>query len=260
MSAFNTGARTVQPMIRKIGVADLGDALAKGFDDFKAKPSHVMLLVIIYPLVGLFSFKLMSGREVIPLLFPLAAGFALIGPVAAIVLYELSRIREQGLEYSWSDAVGVFRKPSIVAIIMLGAVQLVIYFAWLGAAIAIYRLTFGDAVPTSVAGFTYDVFYTSSGWALILLGCGVGFLFAVLVLTISVVSFPMLVDRNVGARVAIRTSVRAVLTNPTTMAIWGLIVAVALVIGSLPFFIGLAVVMPVLGHATWHLYRKIVEL
>ncbi|MCZ6743791.1 MAG: DUF2189 domain-containing protein, partial [Alphaproteobacteria bacterium] len=114
-------------------------------------------------------------------------------------------------------------------------------------------------VPASIEEFARQIFTTPAGWGLMIVGCGVGFLFAVLVLTISVVSFPMLIDRDVGAMTAIHTSVRSVIANPVTMAMWGLIVAGSLMVGSLPFLFGLAVVMPVLGHATWHLYRKVVE-
>ncbi len=117
----------------------------------------------------------------------------------------------------------------------------------------------GGAVPASPTEFAKQVFTTSAGRDMIIVGSGIGLLFAVAVLTLSVVSFPMLVDRDVGVLTAARTSVRAVLMNPVTMAIWGLIVAGALLLGTLPFFVGLAVVLPVLGHATWHLYRKVVE-
>jgi len=119
-------------------------------------------------------------------------------------------------------------------------------------------LNFGDAPTASVPDFLRQVFMTPAGWTLIVVGNGVGFLFAVAVLAISIVSFPLLLDRDVGVLVAIRTSVRAVRRNPLIIAAWGLIVAALLVAGSLPFFVGLAVVMPVLGHATWHLYRKAV--
>ena len=93
---------------------------------------------------------------------------------------------------------------------------------------------------------------------MIVVGVSVGFLFALLVLVISVVSFPLLLDRDVGLAAAVWTSVRAVILNPGPMAAWGLIVAGGLVIGSIPLFLGLIIVMPVLGHATWHLYRKVV--
>ncbi len=129
----------------------------------------------------------------------------------------------------------------------------------MGAALGIYGLFFGAAVPASIEEFVRQIFTTPAGWGLIIVGCGVGFLFAVMVLAISVVSFPMLIDRHVSAMTAIHTSIRSVIANPVTMATWGSIVAGSLVIGSLPFLFGLAVVMPVLGHATWHLYRKVVE-
>lgn len=248
-----------QPNIRSIDVNDLKDALAKGLEDFKAMPSHVILIVIIYPIVGLFLSRFAFGYEMLPLLFPLIAGFTLIGPLAAIGLYELSRRREQGLEVHWGHALDLRKSPSIPAIVTIGMVQMAIYFAWLAVAQLIYVLIFGNYVPASFGEFVQRVLATPSGWALIIIGSGAGFVFAVLVLAISVVSFPMLIDRNVGAVMAIQVSIRSVVENPVTMAIWGLIVAGALLVGSLPLFVGLAVVMPVLGHATWHLYRKVVE-
>ena len=259
MWTAGAGPQPTQPRIRRIHVADLKDVLARGLDDFKAKPSYVVLLLIIYPLDGFLLFILEFNNDLLPLVFPLIAGFALVGPLAAIGLYELSRIREQGFDIPWWKAAGVFRSPTIGAIVELSIVQLLIYVAWLAAALEIYRRTFGDAMPTSITVFAHDVLATSSGWALMLVGCGISLIFAVVMLTISVVSFPLLIDRDVGAVFAVRTSVRAVLKNPMTMAIWGLIVVALLVIGSLPVLVGLALVMPVLGHATWHLYRKVVE-
>jgi uncharacterized membrane protein len=134
-----------------------------------------------------------------------------------------------------------------------------VFLIWLATALLLYQSLFGYGSPGSVGQFLNDILTTPAGWTLIIAGNGIGFLFAAFVLTISVVSFPLLLDRDVGVVVALRTSVRAVLRNPLMMAAWGLFVAVALVIGSLPFFVGLAVVMPVLGHSTWHLYRKVVE-
>jgi uncharacterized membrane protein len=153
----------------------------------------------------------------------------------------------------------VLRSRSLGAIIALGVLLMVIFLVWLAVAQAIYVAYFGYAAPTSIRKFINDVLFTPAGWGLIVVGTGVGFLFAALVLTISVVSFPLLLDREVGAAVALLTSVRAVAANPVTTALWGLIVAGLLVIGSLPFFLGLTVVMPVLGHSTWHLYRRVVE-
>jgi uncharacterized membrane protein len=246
------------PAVRQIELADLRDVLEKGFSDFGAYRTDVIFLCIIYPLAGLVLARLAFGYDMLPLLFPLASGFALIGPVAAVGLYEISRRREQGVDIAWADAFGVVRAPAFGAIVVLGLLLLAIFLLWLAAAYAIYLVTLGPEPPASIGSFVRDVFTTGAGWALIVVGVGVGFLFAVLVLTISVVSFPLLLDRDVGLYTAVATSVRAVLANPVPMAAWGLIVAGGLVIGSIPVLLGLIIVMPVLGHATWHLYRRLV--
>ncbi len=244
--------------IRRLTPADLFKALSRGFDDFSAMPSHAVFLCVVYPLLGVLLISLSLGYSMVPLAFPLAAGFALIGPLAAIGLYELSRRREAGLDTSSSHAFDVLHSPSLGAIVALGLLLMVIFLIWLAVADAIYVANFGYAAPASIGQFVRDVFTTSAGWTLIFVGTGVGFLFAVLALTISVVSFPLLLDRDVGAAVALFTSIRLVVANPLMMALWGFIVAALLVAGSLPLFLGLTVVMPVLGHATWHLYRAAV--
>jgi uncharacterized membrane protein len=246
------------PTVRSIGLVDLRDALAKGLDDFWAMPTHVVFLSLLYPLVGIVLFAATFGYDIVPLLYPLAAGFALIGPIAAIGLYELSRRRELGLDTSWKHAFDIIHSPSIRAIAAVGLLLLVIFAVWLAVAQAIYDANFGQE-PIALNAFARRVFTTPEGQNLIILGNLVGFLFAVLAFSLSVVSFPLLLDRNVGAAVAMFTSIRAVLRNPFPMAAWGVFVAGLLVIGSVPFFVGLAVVMPVLGHSTWHLYRKVVE-
>lgn len=247
------------PVVGRIGVSDLRTALVKGWDDFSSMPSHAIFLCLIYPIVGLGLAALTLGYALLPLLFPLAAGFALLGPFAAIGLYELSRRREAGVGVTASDALHVLSSPSIGAIVALGVLLTAIFLIWVAVANAIYVAHFGYGSPQSVEQFLRDVFTTRNGWSMIVIGNLVGFLFAVAVLTISVVSFPLLLDRDAGAAGALLTSMRAVLANPVPMALWGLIVAALLFVGSLPLFLGLAVVLPVLGHATWHLYRRTVE-
>jgi uncharacterized membrane protein len=247
------------PVVRHITPSDLFHSLARGYDDFAAMPSHAIFLCIIYPLLGLVLIGMTLGNAMLPLAFPIAAGFALIGPLAAIGLYELSRRREAGLDSSSSHAFDVLHSPSLGAIVALGLLLMAIFLIWLAVAEAIYVATFGYAAPASIGRFISDVFNTPAGWTLIIVGTGTGFLFAVVALTIGAISFPLLLDRDVGAAVALLTSIRVVAANPFTMALWGFIVAALLVIGSIPFFLGLTVVMPVLGHATWHLYRRAVE-
>jgi uncharacterized membrane protein len=246
------------PVVSRISIDDLREVLAKGYADFAANRTDVILLCVFYPVVGLILGRFASGEETLPLLFPLISGFALIGPIAAVGLYEMSRRRELGVSKGWADAFAVLQSHSFGPILLLGLILGLIFVLWLIAAQGIYNLTLGAGHTASIGGFIHEVFTTHAGHQLIVIGMGVGFLFALLVLTIGVVSVPMLIHRDVGVNVAVRTSVRAVTTNPGVMAMWGLIVAAALVIGSIPLFVGLVVVLPVLGHSTWHLYRKLV--
>ena len=248
-----------QPTVRRITTSDLGDALRLGFEDFWARPSHYVFLCLIYPIVGLILTRWSTGGNAIHLIYPLMSGFALLGPLAAIGLYEISRRRELGLDTAWRHAFDVRHSPALPSIMVIGAMLVALFLVWLFTAQSIYTSLFGDQAPASIGGFLHDVLTTSRGWTLIVVGNAVGLVFAVVVLATTVIAFPLLLDRDVGAVAAIETSVRAVMMNPLQMAAWGLIVAVLLVIGSIPLFAGLAVVMPVLGHATWHLYRKMVE-
>ena len=258
LAGTQAGQESALPAVQRVAVADLRAVLAAGLADFGAFRSDVLFLCLVYPVAGLALARFAFDYELLPLLFPLASGFALLGPIAAVGLYELSRRREQGLEAGWSDALGLVRAPAFGAIAVLGLILLALFLLWLGAAQLIYNLTLGPEPPAAFGAFLQDVLTTGAGWTMILLGGGVGFLFAVLVLAISVVSFPLLLDRDVGLGIAIATSLRVAAANPLPIALWGLIVAGGLVLGSLPLLLGLIVVMPVLGHATWHLYRKAV--
>ena len=247
------------PRVRKINFSDVTDAVAEGFEDFTALRSDVVFLCVFYPLVGLLLSQFLFGNDMIPLLFPIASGFALVGPFAAIGLYELSRRREKGLESSWVHVFDVFRAPAIGSIAAMGLLLVAIFLAWLAVAWGIFKLTLGPDTPTSLTAFANDIAFTSAGHTMFIVGIGVGFVFAVVAMSVSIVSFPLLLDRDVGLDTAFMTSIQAVWMNPLPMAFWGFIVAAALVIGSIPMLIGLAVVMPTLGHATWHLYRKMIE-
>jgi uncharacterized membrane protein len=246
------------PTVRRIGTGEVRAALARGWNDFTANRTDVVFLCLIYPVIGLVLGRLASGEGFLPLVFPLASGFALIGPLAALGLNEMSRRREAGQEVRWIDAFGVLRAPSIGAIAMLGGLLIALFLLWLVVADAIYVITLGPNPPASLASFTSDVLTTGPGWLMIGLGIGVGFLFAALVFVISVVSFPLLLDSNAGVGTAIGMSLRAVAENPLPMTLWALTIVAGLVLGSLPFFVGLVVVLPVLGHASWHLYRAVV--
>lgn len=248
------------PQPRRITYADLGLALRRGVDDFAVFRTDVAVLCVLYPVIGAILTWVAFDRNLLPLLFPMASGFALIGPVLAVGMYEMSRRRELGLPTSWADAFGVLRAPAFGAIFVLGLLLFALFAVWMIVANGIHAVTMGPEVPVSAIAFAQDVLGTNAGRTMIFLGISVGFVFAAVVLVISLVSIPLLLDRNVGLAVAVVTSVRVAMINPGPVAAWGLIVAVLLVLGSLPLFLGLIVVMPVLGHATWHLYRRSVSV
>jgi uncharacterized membrane protein len=257
--SWEAGRASNAPVVRRINFDDLRWALARGWDDFGQSRTDVIFLCVMYPLVGLLLARLAFGYEMLPLVFPLASGFALLGPLAAVGLNELSRRRELGLSAGWSDAFKVFRSPSINSIALLGLTLVMMFVFWLVLAELVYYLTLGPQPPTSLGSFAHDVLFTPAGWAMAIVGIAIGFVFAVVALSISVVSFPMLLDRHVSLETAVRTSITVVRRNPLLMAVWGLILTAGLVIGSIPLLLGLIVVMPVLGHATWHLYRRVVQ-
>jgi uncharacterized membrane protein len=249
---------SAMPRIRHLAMRDLREVLRRGVEDFVACRTDVIFVCLLYPVIGGLLAWIAFHNDLLPLLFPITSGFALLGPIAAIGLYEMSRRRELGEDPDWAHAFAFTRSPSFAAIFVLGLMLGALFIVWVLTANGIYYATFGDARPASIGAFVGDVFTSKAGWTMIVVGIAVGALFATLVLACSVVSFPLLLDRDVGLPVAVITSMRVTAANPGPVAAWGLIVAAGLVLGSIPFFLGLIVVMPILGHATWHLYRRTV--
>lgn len=252
-------SETQAATVRRIEVADLWIALRQGYDDFLARRGDIFFVAVIYPFAGLVAALAALRANMVPYVFPLVAGLVLLGPLVAIIFYEVARRRERGEDAGWRAAFDHLRGPSFDALLTVAAVLIAVFAAWMIAAWAIYTATLGPEAPTSVTQFARDLFGTPEGWTMIVVGNLTGLVFAVLALAIGVVSFPMLVDRPVSPTTALATSFRAVARNPGTMLVWGLVVVTLLVLGSLPFLIGLAVVLPVLGYSTWHLYTRVVE-
>lgn len=252
--------------IRTLSTEDLKIALRQGWEDFLDKRGDLVFVGFIYTFIGFFAIAVARDWSLLPLIFPLVAGIALMGPAVASGFYELARRRERGMNASWRHFFLEFRSPAMSSIAALTAVQIGIYVLWIAAAWAIYAATLGPPeplawtmFPDTLGAFLREVFTTTEGWTMIIVGNLVGFVFALVVLAISVVSFPMLIDRRADVAQAVQTSVRVTLRNPRVILTWGLIVAAMLFIGCITFFVGLAVVLPVLGYATWHLYTRAVE-
>lgn len=257
-AAMNHDRSVSMPEIRHITVPDLMEALSLGVQDFLAAPTQLFFLGLIYPLVGGVAAAAAARADLFPLLYPALAGISIMGPIAALGMYEVSRQREMGVSVTWRNALDVRHSPALGSMVWLGVLLLALFILWLAVAEQIYMATLASRPHATIVEFIASLLGTAEGWRMIVIGNIVGLGFAALVLTLTVVSFPMMLHRRVGIIDAVATSFRAVWHNPITMAVWGVIVAGLLLLGSLPLFVGLALVMPVLGHATWHLYRRTV--
>lgn len=243
------------PAVNRIEISDIQEVLKLGWRDFMRRPSSILFLFLIYPVIGVLTFYIAADAGLVHLVYPIAAGFALVGPVAAVGVMELSRRQEAGEDPALLDAFAGYRRP----VFIMAAVLFVLFAAWIVAAQRIMVATLGDLAPDDFFGFLGAAVSTGSGLVMFVVGNAVGFVFALITLAISVVSLPMLVDGETSVSRAIGTSLHAAMENPVPIAAWGLAVAVLLAIGMLPVFAGLLIVLPVLGHANWHLYRRIVE-
>ncbi|URW74773.1 DUF2189 domain-containing protein [Sphingomonas donggukensis] len=246
------------PDIRRIGPNDLRWALAEGWKDFRAKRGDLLFLGLLYPLICLAAAMVTFKDPLLPLFFPLVAGLSIAGPAVASGFYELARRREEGRDASWWHFLDPLNGRSRTPLLALTGGLAVLFLGWLIVAYAIYGVTLGTQAPRGISGFVEQLFTTPEGWMMIVIGNLAGAAFAVVTLIFSLVSFPMVVDKPVDAGLAVRTSIAAVRRNPREAFGWGLRVAGLLLLGLLPAAIGLAVVLPWLGYATWHLYTRIV--
>ena len=246
------------PEIRRIATSDLTWALAEGWKDFLEKRGDLIVIGLLYPIICLVAAVVTFNDPLLPLFFPLVAGLSILGPAAASGFYELARRREEGRDSSWWHFLDPLNGRSRLPLALLTAGLAVLMTGWLVAAYAVYDLTFGASAPLRLGDVFGQLFTTEQGWTLILLGNLAGAPFAIATLVFALASFPMVVDQPVDAGLALRTSLAAARKNPREVFGWGVRVAGLLLLGLIPLAIGLAVVLPWLGYATWHLYTRMV--
>jgi uncharacterized membrane protein len=246
-------------VVRKIGLPDLTWALAGGWRDFREMRGDILILGLIYPAVGLLAAALSVEHRLFPLLFPLVAGLAIVGPAVASGFFELAKRRSAGEDTGWAHFFDPFRRPSGRTLAALSLLLAVLFVAWVGVAWAIYDLAFGPFGPSSPQAFLHETLTTPHGWAMVWVGNLMGLAFAAAALAISVVAFPIAVDGRAGVLDAVAISLRACAKNPLPVAVWGALVAALLVVACIPLFVGLAVVLPVLGYASWRLYTRLID-
>jgi uncharacterized membrane protein len=244
--------------VRRIEIANLVEALRLGWRDFLVIPTQLAFLCLIYPLAGLVMSRAAAGSDLLPLIYPMLAGFTLVAPLAALGIYELSRRIEAGETPRWTDMFSVLKSPALGSIIALGIVLLAVFTGWLWAAKGLFYAIMDGQTPASLGELWRMATTTREGLWLLVAGNALGAVFALLVLGMTAVSFPMMLDRGATMGEAVRTSMAALSRNPGVMLAWGVIIAVLLAVGMLTLFVGLAVALPWLGHATWHLYRRLV--
>jgi len=243
--------------VNKISTTDIWQSLYLGWKDFLQQPSHYFFVITLYPFMGFVLYFWAAGENTIQLLFPMVTGFALLGPFVALFLYEVSRRLEKGLNASWPEVFSVIKSPAIPSILILGLMLAGLFCAWMYTANILYTLFYGNEYPVSIFGFLLEVVSTPRGWMLIVVGNAFGFCFALLALCTTVVAFPLVLEHEVSALCGMRASAQAFKVNPIPLIWWGGMICCGLFLGSIVVLVGLILILPVFGHATWHIYRKV---
>ena len=247
----------VDPVVRPVAATDIAAALVEGVRDFQALPLYGLAFGGLYAAGGIAILLCLTVFGMIYLAYPLAAGFALIGPFVAIGLYEVSRRREAGQPISVGAVWNTVLSRSEIG--WMAFVTLFVFVIWMYQVRLLIALLLGlNASFSSLQEFITVVLTTNEGLVFLGIGNAVGAALSLIVFSLTVVSFPLLLDREVDFVTAMVTSVRAVVASPLPMIGWAAVIVVLLAVSAMPYFLGLLVTLPVLGHGTWHLYRRIV--
>lgn len=233
----------------------ISQVLALGWKDFCAAPWFGLFFGLVYSGAGWAIVLLAGASGYYFLSYPLAAGFALIAPFVAAGLYAVSRSLERGEKARWSDVLRVVRGAGSRDLGWMALITGFIFFIWMDIAFFVYAIFFGFRA-VGMFDLLWQIVSTWNGVLFFLTGNLLGALIAAFVFSISVVSFPILLDRDIDFVTAMITSVRVVGKNPRVMALWALVIAVLLLVSLLTLLAALVIVLPVLGHASWHMYRR----
>ncbi|WP_083219408.1 DUF2189 domain-containing protein [Bradyrhizobium icense] len=245
------------PVVRPIAASDIAEALGRGLRDFQAMPLYGLAFGALYAAGGIAILLCLTAFSMVYLAYPLAAGFAMIGPFVAVGLYEVSRRRETGLPISFPAIWATVSTRSEIG--WMAFVTLFVFVIWMYQVRLLIALLLGlNASFASLNEFITVVLTTNEGLLFLAIGNAVGAALSLILFALTVVSFPLLLDRDVDFVTAMITSVRAVVTSPLPMIGWAALIVVLLAVSAMPYFLGLVVTLPVLGHTTWHLYRRII--
>ena len=250
--------RRPDPVVRPVAVSDIVEALASGLRDFQAAPIYGLVFGGLYALGGIAILVCLVGLGWSYLAYPLAAGFALIGPFAAVGLYEVSRRRAAGQPLSWKIVLRTIAAQGNRELGWMAFVTLFVFVVWMYQVRLLVAVFLGLHATASLRDFVVLVTTTPEGIIFLIVGNAVGAVLSLVLFSLTVVSFPLLLDRDVDFVTAMITSVRAVTLSPLPLLSWAAIIVIELLVAALPAFLGLVIVLPILGHATWHLYTRIV--
>ncbi|QDG74477.1 DUF2189 domain-containing protein [Labrenzia sp. PHM005] len=256
---LNAGVRPM-PQINKITVNDVIDALAAGLNDFRAAPVYGLAIGAFFAVGGLFVILSAAALNLSYLSYPAAAGFVLIGPFAAVGLYEVSRRLKTGEELSWSKVLGAMWAQKGRELSWMAFVVLFIQIMWMYQVRLLLALFLGFRSFASFEEFLNAVIGSPEGLMFLAVGHVVGAVLSLILFSLTVISFPMLLEEDRDFITAMISSVRAVATSPVPMIGWAFVVTAVLIVSMAPAFIGLIITLPILGHTTWHLYKKCVTI
>lgn len=246
------------PEVRALTVADIRQSLAEGAADFARCPGTGLVIALVFVVIGMAITTSLVVLHEPWLIYPFAIGFPLVGPFAAVGLYEVSRRLEAGQTPTLGEVFKVIWAQRRREVSWMAFVMLFVFWIWMYQIRLLMALILGRSSYATLDKFAHLILTTNEGWVFLGIGHIEGAALALVLFSITVISIPMLLDREVDFVTAMITSVRTVLASPLVMLGWGLVVTIAVLAACVPFFLGLLVVLPVLGHATWHLYRRAV--